>query len=745
MSLLDIHAGLAYTAIAPLIGMEPAVAYPISAKCPYCEAQAWSINQDTRTLEEWYYCSQCKATGTILAMAAARLNMLPEEAMQYLAEQLNQTVSPSDVRLYRRAQGFCAKLQELWKQSQFATQLKSKENYRALVRLGWNTISQMSPERYKAGPGQILGILSPEQVAKYGKANKLLKKKEPTVLVPYYRSPTQVGALACFNEGTEVFLNPRTGGEVGFVGLPFLWQMQSENLVLTSMLTNMVRLHLRNFNSSELPLPVLAWRQFLITERKKQWPMLGGRQLIFWECQPTAALLHQAMLANASISFTGPEVIRQQAKEVNGDRWHRWMSDMPATEIYQQIVRTAKPYERALHNWAKYAAPADKIKLLQDAEQQNCELAKLVRSHIAPNLLTEVGRRIRVPIMQRVATMGGTNFMVIVEKNNKWHDDAGNVRFPGIVRVDKLVVRPDKSKEYIGYLQTNKGKYPFRVPVEKANLAWLTEFGLSHGIILQSDSFYNIWRNHWLERFNPFVAACQIELPEVVNGLVSIGWDGSGFQFRNSRLCRGEFSSNPEFTFPEDAPGPKQLICRLRDDVIAAISDESLELEIIWAVAMAICAQVTAPAVDLPAYGIWIDQSENNLFLQEVYHRFEIKCGLPQGWVHKWPRKIKRFITALTQEDTGFFITSFTKRQCHSNTTNLIKVTNIPENLQPRKVTHSCDKIVLQYLKQFSKTDHPQPASWEAWKDYTVTQMLQLFSFIKSKALDNAASHLHIT
>jgi len=744
VSLLDIHAGLSFAAIAPLIGMEPIASYPVSAKCPYCEAQAWAIYQDTKTLEEWYYCSQCKATGTILAMAAARLNMLQEEAMYYLAEQLNRTISPSNMRLYLRGLGFSAKLQELWKQSQLSMKNEGREHYQALLRLGWNISSPMSKERHQAGPGQLLGILTPTQVAKYGRF-RLLKKKDPTVVVPYYRSPTQIGALACFNNGTETIVNSNVGGEVGFAGLPYLWQIQSDSLVLTSMLTNMVRLQLRNFNSSEIPLPILAWRQFMITERKKQWPMLGGRQLIFWECHPTAAILHQAMLSNASMTFTGPEIVRQQPKEVSGPRWNRWMSDMPVTEVYQQIVRTAKPYERALSNWALYATPADKTKLLQDAEQHSSEVAKLVRSYVAPNLLTEVGRRIRVPINQKLPTVGGTTYMVMVEKNNKWYDDAGNVRFSGIVRVDKIVIRPDASKEYVGYLQTNEGKYPFRVPVEKANLAWITEFGLSHGIVLQSDCFCNIWGNRWLEKFNPFTAACQIELPEVVNGLQSIGWDGSGFQFRNSRLCRGEFSSNPEFTFPEDAPGPKQLLCRLRDDVILAISDESPELEIIWAFAMAMCAQVTAPAVGFPAYGIWVDHPTCSLFLQELYHRFEIRCGQPRGWVHKWPRRIQRFVTALTQDDTGFFVTSFAASQCKSDTSNLIKVTNIPEGLQPRKVTHSCDKIVLQYLKHFSKSDHETPASWEAWKDYTVTQMQQLFGFIRSKALDNAPSHLHIT
>lgn len=744
MSLLDIHAGLSYAAIAPLIGMEPTASYPVSAKCPYCEAQAWAIHQDTKTLEEWYYCSQCKATGTILAMAASRLNMLQEEAMYYLAEQLNLPVSPSNMRLYLRAQGFSAVLQELWKQSQFSKQNEGREYYLALLRLGWNISAPMSQERYMAGPGQILGILTPAQVAKYGRS-RLLKGKEPTVVVPYYRSPTQIGALACFSNGTETLLTSKTGGEVGLVGLPFLWQIQSNNLVLTSMLANMVRIHLRNFNSSEMPLPILAWRQFMITERKKQWPMLGGRQLIFWERQPTASLLHQAMLCNASLTFTGPDVSRQQPKEVSGSRWHSWIADVTVTEVYQQLVRTAKPYEHALRNWAEYAAPADKTKLLQDAEQQNYEVARLVRSHLAPKLLTEVGRRIRVPVLQRRPTTGGTNFMVIVEKNNKWYDDGGNVRLPGVVRVDKLVVRPDASKEYIGYLQTNEGKYPFRVPVKQANLAWLTEFGLSHGVLLRSDCFCNAWGNRWLEKFNPFAVACQIELPEVVNGLESIGWDGSGFQFINSRLCRGEFSLNPEFTFPENAPGPRQPHCRLRENVVLALSNESPELEIIWAFAIAICAQVTAPVVNFPIYGIWVDQLICDLFLRQIYYRFAIRYGPLHGWVHKWPRRLKRFTEALTQDDTGFFIVNFEAHQGRSSKTNLIKITNIPKGLQPRKVTYSCDKIVLQYLKHFSKTEHATPASWEDWKNYTVAQMQQLFGFIGSNALNNAASHLQIS
>ena len=93
MSLLDIHAGLTFSAIAPYIGLEPTAKHTVAAKCPYCGAHGWAIYQDSRNLEQWHYCYQCTAQGNILAMAAERLGMEVDEAMQYLADQLNYTLT----------------------------------------------------------------------------------------------------------------------------------------------------------------------------------------------------------------------------------------------------------------------------------------------------------------------------------------------------------------------------------------------------------------------------------------------------------------------------------------------------------------------------------------------------------------------------------------------------------------------------------------------------------------------------
>ena len=98
MSLLDIHANITYSTIAPLIGMEPISKYTVAAKCPYCGAHAWAIQQDNRNLEEWHYCSQCKASGSIIAMAAERLEMTEVEAVEYFAEQLYTTFSFKDMQ-----------------------------------------------------------------------------------------------------------------------------------------------------------------------------------------------------------------------------------------------------------------------------------------------------------------------------------------------------------------------------------------------------------------------------------------------------------------------------------------------------------------------------------------------------------------------------------------------------------------------------------------------------------------------
>jgi hypothetical protein len=749
VSLLDIHANITYSVIAPLLGLEPLPKYTVAAECPYCGAHAWAIYQDNRNLEEWHYCSQCKATGSIIAMAAERLEMTEIETVRYLAEQLNRPLDFRAIENYRSSLDLNRRYRQLWDHARERMRQPTDEELKFLSYLGWHQRSAMSIDRIMDGPAQLYGLAEAQAARTYLRSvsNKSFRKREVLAVVPFYKTPTAIGGFACFSPTRTIFTNNGTHcetikGDTGFAGLQFIHRVQSETVIVTSMVTNMIQLQMHHFSSNMTPLPVLSWRQSSVSAVQRQWAVLDGRKIILWEREPTAAMLHQALMSNANISFVGPTTKRQQPREVKGQRWKAWIRHDPAIDICRRIVSSSRPYRQALKNWARLATPQQKIKLLQDAEAYEEHTSDLVRSVLSPKVGVCVGRRVTVGTSGNRDRPGHSSSQtVVIERDGKWYNQSGKVRFPGIMRVTHIVVRTSGEQEYVGYLKVDGQKFDFVVPKKQASMAWICRFGTDNGAFMQTDHYKTTLGKFQSENFNPFEAAMRYEVPQMVKGLDHIGWDGSGFQLKGARLFQGVFHSNPEFKLPADVPGPKQSNCKLREEVKTALQKDGVEMEIVWAMAIALCAQITAPAVELHPFGIWIHRQKCDLFLQTLYNRFEIWRGDYIGWKHLWPRRLDRWHGAVEKDDTGFFVTHYQLRP-PAKVQELLVVEANDSDLQPRAITHSADKIILNYLRHFTRQTHEFPGNWENWKNYTVEQMKEAFSFVDTAAFREASDRV---
>ena len=541
-------------------------------------------------------------------MAAERLEMSEIEAIGYLADYLNQPVSETSLLKYQKTLDLLENHRRFWEHARKCLQKPTNDQLRYLTHLGWNVRSPMSPERLMEGPASLYGLADPRM------AKKMLcdgvRLREILVAIPYFKTPKTISGFCLLSPKRELHSNLGGFMEPGFAGLQSLEKMQSEKVIVTSMLKNMIHLQMRHFSSNSNPLPMLSNRQATLACKQQKWSILDGRQLVIWEREPTAAVIHQAMMCDGQLSFVGPETKREKPKEAHGSRWRSWISHDPAIDIWRKIARTAKPYKDALKNWARLATPEQKVSLLRDAEQYETHTAGLVRSILKPKLASKVGRLVRVHINGKSQHSFGHT--VILEQNGKWYSQQGQVRFPGIVRVTHFVVRPSGDKEYVGYLKVGDKQADFRVPQKQATLSWLYNFGFQHEMFMQHDQTINPYRNHKSDKFNPFEAATHFEIPEVVKGLDRIGWDGAGFQFRSARLVGGVFHQNPDFKLPDDAPGPKQNYCRMREEVKTALQRDGVEMEITWSLAIALCAQITAPVVDLHPSGICLHRQTVN-------------------------------------------------------------------------------------------------------------------------------------
>ena len=733
MHLLDVTSSLTYAAIARYIGLQPTNKTGVVAECPYCKAHAWTIHQDNTNLEEWHYCAQCKVSGTVLAMAADRLGLDEEDAVQYLADKLHCNLNIKALRAFHSSLELNKRFTRFW-QKVSHNLIKNPAEFNDIIQaLSWNFSRHMSVDRIKEGPAALFGVLAPKS------SRKILKKYFPikngsVAVVPFYKTPNRIGSFVCLSREKEVLIRPHvqgkaiSAGDIGFAGLQLLYATESNTVVVTTMLSQMMQLQLHNFSNRTTPLPLLACRPSTTPRSQKQWTILGDREIIIWEPVPTASMLHQAMMTDACMTFVGPNDIRTKAGDVQHSRWHAWVHHDPAIEIWRRIVRTARPYEDALKNWARTATPEQKNKLYKDAMSYSDSVAQLVRKVLASKITTSLGRCITVPTKGNGSTTGAHGYTKIIEKNYKWLSLNGFVRMPAILRISHIVVRPNAEREYVGYLANEKKKAPLRVLESQANMTWLRRFGIDNGIFMQADAYANILKDRYTDNFDPFDAAFRFEAPEIVVGRDRIGWDGTGFQLHGAKLFDGKFHQIPEFSFAEDAPGPKQKFCRLRDEVKTALKKESKEMEIVWALACALCAQITAPAVSLQPIGICIQRKEYDPFMQLLYKLFCIHKGPYENWGHNWPRRLDQIGAALKKDSTGFFVSQ--AALVDQRFTDLLVVRAKEFDLEPRKITHSADKIVLNYLKQFSLSSHEPVDNWAVWLTYTKRQMLALFNFV---------------
>lgn len=749
MSLLDIHAGLQFQAVAPLLGLETTAKSTVNAKCPYCGAHAWTIYQDNRSLEEWHYCSQCKVSGSILAMAAEHLGLTESAALDYLAEKLNLIISPTDRNAFETTRNSRLRFKLAWSEAQENMKYVKREQHQYLQSLGWQRPSTMGIERFLEGPGQLYGLLSSDAANSHLR-NLFGKTPQMMAVVPYFRTPTDIGAFACFPRHREVFVTypsaanaSHAGEEIGFAGLPLVSQSQSQHIVITSMLSPMIMLQMHNFNSSRIPLPLLGTRFSILHSRERQWSIFSGRNLILWERKPTANILHQAMMTDASLTFLGPDSSRQQPEEVSGSRWWNWVHHQPATDGVSKLIRNASPYEQALKNWARIATPKEKTNLLQDAEQYSTLVYDFVYKTIQPGIKSNFGKRITVAIKHRGPSVQGLGgHTVLIERKGKWYSRSGHVRLAGILRINYIVVRKD-SREYVGTLTSGKKVADFRVPIKKANWTWLRNFALENQILLQSDVFVNQHRNHKTENFCPFDAACRFHTPEIVRGLEEVGWDGEGFQFRHAKLVQGTFRQIPDFTFAEDVPGPQQTQCRLTDDVCASLSRDNPEMEATWALAIAVASQVTAVAVGLPTQGIWIEREHLDTGLSMLYHRMDIRRGDYKLWIHRWPRRLDNWTNIQRYDATGFFVTAG-KTPKNSVRREVVSVDLSDLSLEPRLFSHSADKIVLNYLRHFTQLPQQQTKDWKTHLQFTAQQFREVFHFASQERINAAVKRLDL-
>lgn len=732
MSLLELHSNLPYFRIAPHIGMSTATKYGMHIECPYCSTINFTVYQNNSNLEEWYYCSHCKRSGRVISMAAERLGVSEIDAIQILTNKLEQKVSQKSITEYLHVADLKEAYKKFWNLARHRLLNPDEHEVKYLRHLGWQLRSSMSNERFFEGPAKLYGVASMKDFKRItGYIPKGSRYRPACVVVPLYQTPKYLSDFIFFTPIGTFYTNSHVNnsfvkGDSGFAGIQFLDDFQSDTVVITPMIQNMMQMNMRHFATSLNPLPMLGYYQHDSYRNQKQWTIIEDREIVIWQKTPTPITIHQAMLSNAKMSFVGP--FEKNLEKDEQGTWKKWIKREPTVDIWKKILLHARNYEHATKNWARVATDKQKVTLLRACENYNSEVADFVRRVVCPKVSSSVGRRVRVKRTK------SDNYTVLVEKNGKWYDRNGRLRFPGTVRVKKIILRPSGKREYAGEITVGSKTIEFYTESDQVGLGWIKKKCLESNILIVDNQYIDKSQTQSLDKINPFDAAMRLEEPEVVIGLEKIGWDGYGFQFKNSKIVNGVFVENRKFELPESTPGPDQICCRLRAEVLTALNQDTAEMEIAWAFAAAICAQITLPAVGVIPCGISLNRGYNT-FTKTLLRKAKISKDNGE-WIHKWPRLVLRLNTQ--EETNGYFVT------CSSKPTDLnytIEVVANDKDLQPRLITKSVDKIVLNYLKNFSEKPLEPTLNLQDWVNATVAKLKSCFE-INTAAFNGFASRL---
>lgn len=740
-SLLDIHSSLTYSVIAPYIGLEPFDIYTAAGKCPYCGENSWNIYQDSRYLEESHYCSDCKKAGTVLGLAASRLKMSQVETIKYLYTKLEYQVPEKFVTDFDRVQNRQDRVNTIWQTAQNEMMKPTSPGLELLHYYGLRP-DRMSRERFLSGPGSLFGTITGSEIRKLFLEPQFRTHKRAILVVPCYRNPKDIGYVTLTTQDGEIAPGVKLCiSDIAFSGLQLLHRFQAPFVIVTSMMTNYLQLQNMNFTTSDVPLPMFGWTKPARSFCKSQWCIAEGKLPIFWEKYPTPIILHQAMMLGAKLSFVGPEPLRRQNGQVSRENWNSWLRHDPPADIVRRIANNAKPYEKALSDWLKTASHDKKAQLMADCDNYGESVSKLVRSHLDPNFKSSFSRRVNVPTRHGAGNRFTHGHTVVVERDGKWFNLQNVVKFPGTLRVSHVVVRPDGEKEHVGVFRINRTEIPFRVEEKKGTLRYFVELALSNEIPVFLPHEAPLWTMRACESFEPLAVACRIEEPQIVKGLDRIGWDPEGFQLYGTKVVKGVFKTTPPYTFSDAVPGPRQSYCKLTEDVQESLQKPGPEMEIVWATAIAMCAQITASVGKKTPHGVAITRTEYDSFLHQLFVRFDLREGPLGPWKHHWPRKVEKLSVAVKKCADNYFV-AFNDKPGASE---VVEVYAEDENLEARLLSHSADKIAINYLKHFTRQELPKGVRmYKGWLDLTRKLFGELFDFVPCEMLDKAYCRLKV-
>lgn len=435
---------------------------PARVRCPLCGGARLTIYEDTISGGGWHYCFDCHSSGDMIELAAAAWKVSPQVAVRRLADSglpfPADRITADAVNTYvaaypqtrNRINAFHQKASEYFITQQDPLLTTFREKFRIA--------SQLSPKRWREGPGHMVGayphlgverVFLPKSV--YGgravsDTRTFRGRGWSTVMaVPHYDLPGRICGflLVGRNCGPDdrVFRTPQMRpGQAGQPphegGLGCYWAVENsfgmfgDKVVAVGDDFLALRLHVRHFAVSRTPLPLVSYLDMPrggLTQ--KAWKSLDTKKPVLWGWRLTPSLLFQAVASAGHLSIT-------ELVDTSQGRVDHFIRNAEPRVIVQRVIKESMPWQDYVRKWSERVEDGVIENLLIGLETYGVDM----------KVMAEVGGRFgqMVRVRPRVNTVTFGSFTVSESEGQTWlskKSKPAELLMNAILRVDGTSLR----------------------------------------------------------------------------------------------------------------------------------------------------------------------------------------------------------------------------------------------------------------------------------------------------------------
>jgi hypothetical protein len=602
----------------------------IGGVCPYCREDAWYTTHDNGADASWHYCSACSKSGHLLDLLADRQGLPARDVFTYLRSQVKLSITPAMQEAYEAYRKTIQLYASVFREAQRNLLTPTVRQRSALRRAGLLAGATVSPERWFETMGQLVGILTTSQLISL-KFPVPSRRPDVFLVVPYCVVPGYVHRLRLISETTtwdvsaaSAVIRGESAMTTAFAGLQLLHKRGDNWLVATSMTEIYLRMHVRNFSTDSIPIPLIGWcrdeHSVLVPDRS----LLRSRPLVLWERMLSAPALHLAKVTDARIFLGVPGDKDNWVRPCSTQAMRDYSNRRTAAEQIRRIHTEGLTPRNVLARWWAAADDADKVRLYDSCLQFSDVTAELLK-------YTRCKTDARRARWQEVRIHGRVFYL----RNNQVYDASGNVVVPYSFEIRQVVSQRNNVYSVAGLLKTPTQQYRLHFYAVFTN-QWrvlhtdvlrraCVRAGLEtgHTLPMSNDNMFRLLFELSLKQHSPDYSVARLRT----------GWSGLSFTLPGSQLGR-RVKPRP-YQLVYSAPGPRHLPRTNRwADIVIGVPQATLS--VFCSTLVVLGAQLIGLRYKLRHAGICIEASSR--YMTDLIKALRIKCVPKTGfWKHDWP------------------------------------------------------------------------------------------------------------